>query len=320
MNALPQAVPRPLSRATVAHMILLCNYLFESEGFREPKFDIEKLPTFLFGMGFARDFISKCENDYFWNFASLFPALHDGSFYQNAAWGQSRGQGDLRGFAAFLCGAFANHQWLRTDLNDVFEKSLLKDGYHFVGGRLLETGVDTSMSPELAALPNRKSLLEDVLLQLQGNEPVAVLFVDLDHFKKVNDQLGHDAGNNCLSVVVQTITGVLRHKGKLYRVGGDEFCVMLPNFSTSEASASAERVRAAVDGLKPFGGMVKVTASIGLAVSNGAELSTPDALVKAADDAMYVSKFTTKNRVCLWPPDAVEAAQAEANRKKSDGH
>ena len=66
--------------------------------------------------------------------------------------------------------------------------------------------------------------------------------------------------------------------------------------------------------------MVKVTASMGLAVSDGAGLSTPDALVKAADDAMYVAKFTTKNRVCLWPPDAGEAAQAEENRKKASGH
>jgi len=58
-------------------------------------------------MGFERDFLSKCENQYYWNFASLLPALHDGSFYQGTVYGQSRGQGCLRGFATLLCGMFA---------------------------------------------------------------------------------------------------------------------------------------------------------------------------------------------------------------------
>jgi hypothetical protein len=62
--------------------------------------------------------------------------------------------------------------------------------------------------------------------------------------------------------------------------------------------------------------VVKVTASIGAAVSNGKQLTTPKDLVDAADEATYVSKFTTKNRVCLWPPLKSEAEQATANRKK----
>lgn len=276
-------------------------------------------PPYLFAIGFERDFISKCENRYYWHFASLFPALHDGSFFENAISGQSRGQAYLRGFATVLCGVFADNPQFRTELNDSFEQSLLSDGYQFVGRTLAETGVDTSESPELAALPNREFLLQDLSLQLQSTEPVKVLFVDLDHFKQVNDQLGHAGGNNCLSAVVQTITGALRNKGKLYRVGGDEFCVMLPNFSTPEATPAAERVRTSIDALKAFGGKVKVTASIGLVASDGSEPWTPEALVKAADEAMYVAKFTTKNRVCLWPPNASESAQAETNRKKTGG-
>jgi GGDEF domain-containing protein len=86
---------------------------------------------------------------------------------------------------------------------------------------------------------------------------------------------------------------------------------------STRGSAPAERVRASIDALAPFGGLVKVTASIGVAVSDGKALATPDALVKAADEAMYVSKFTTKNRICLWPPDAAEAAQADINRRNA---
>jgi len=318
VNAAPKTAPRPISRVTVAHMVRLCEFMFQPPGpFREPLFDIRKVPTTLFAMGFEREFLSKCENQYYWDFASLFPDLHDGTFYQNSAGGQSRGQGYLRGFASFLCGTFEDNPEYRTPLNDSFEQSLLRDGYKFATKKLVETGIDASTSPEAAALPVRESLLEDLLLQLQGNELVAVLFVDLDEFKLVNDRLGHAEGDNCLSTVVQTITRVLRHKGKLYRVGGDEFCVMLPNFSTSEVAAVHERLRASIDDLEPFGGTVKVTASVGVAVSEEKRLSTPHALVKAADEAMYVSKFTTKNRVCLWPPDAREAAQAETNRKKA---
>jgi diguanylate cyclase (GGDEF)-like protein len=318
VNTTPNATPRPISRVTVAIMVHLCEYMFQRRGpMREPLFDISKIPVTLFAMGFERDFLSKCENRYYWNFASLFPALYDGSFYDNTAYGQARGQGDLRGFATFLCGAFADTPKFRTALNDSFEQSLLADGYRFVRRKLVETGVDVSTTPELAALPNKESLLQDLSLQLQSDELIAVLFVDLDHFKQVNDQLEHAGGDNCLSAVVQTIARVLRHKGKLYRVGGDEFCAMLPNSSNSEAAATAERVRAAIDALKPFGGVVKVTASIGVAVSDRKELSTPEALVKAADNAMYVSKFTTMNRICSWPPDAAEAAEAEANRKKA---
>ncbi|HYW37021.1 MAG TPA: GGDEF domain-containing protein [Terriglobales bacterium] len=125
--------------------------------------------------------------------------------------------------------------------------------------------------------------------------------------------------NNCLSAVAQAIAGALRSKGKLYRVGEDEFCVMLPNFSNPEAAPAAERVRASIDALKAFGGKVKVTASIGLVASDRNGPSTPEALVKAADEAMYVAKFTTKNRVCLWPPNASESALAETNRKKIGG-
>ena len=129
--------------------------------------------------------------------------------------------------------------------------------------------------------------------------------------------MSHAKGDECLVTVVRTISEVLRHKGKLYRVGGDEFCAILPNFCSDEAGVTAERIRACIDGLKAFGGKVKVTASIGVAASDRVEVTTAHALVTSADQAMYVSKFTTKNRVCVWPPDEKDAAEAEASRKRA---
>jgi diguanylate cyclase (GGDEF)-like protein len=319
-----QATRRPISRSTVVHMVRLFDSLFQERGFRDPLCDITQLSTYLFGMGFDRTFLSKCEYSYFWNFSTLFPELYDGSFFTakrqpSPALGETQGQDALLGLATFLYGMYDSRPDLQMGLYDAFKQSLLNDGYQFIERRLVETGVNTCTSPELAGLPNRESLLRDISTQMQSSEPVAILFVDLDNFKQVNDKLGHDEGDKCLTIVVQTITTVLRQKGRLYRVGGDEFCVLLPNFSNSEAAATAERVRASIDGLKPFQGSVKITASIGFAVSGENQLRTPDALCRAADEAMYVAKFTSKNRLCTWPPSAAESAEAEANRKKSDG-
>jgi len=284
----------------------------------DPLFDITKLSTSLYGMGFERSFLSECEYQYCWHFASLFPALHDGTFSsENRTLGESRGQAYLRGFATLLCGTFADASHYRTHLNDQFEQSLLNDGYQFIGTKLVETRIDTSVPAELAALPNKEILLTDVARQYESGEPVAALFMDLDHFKQVNDRISHAEGDWCLGEVVRVTSAVLVRKGKLYRIGGDEFGGLLPNFSASEAVATAERVRTVVDALEPFAGVVKVTASIGVAVSDAIRLRTPEALVSAADEAMYVAKFTTANRVCLWPPEPGDARSAEAKRRKS---
>jgi diguanylate cyclase (GGDEF)-like protein len=193
----------------------------------------------------------------------------------------------------------------------------LNDGYQFIGGKLVETGIDTSAPAEHTALPNKATLLADVAGQFANGEPVAVLFMDLDDFKQVNDRsANHEEGDRCLSEIVRTAAMVLRGKGKLYRIGGDEFGALLPNFSASEAVATAERVREGVHALKPFAGVVKVTVSIGVAISDTERLPTPDSLLNAADEAMYVVKFTTKNRVCLWPPEPSEARKAEEKRQK----
>jgi Diguanylate cyclase, GGDEF domain len=204
-------------------------------------------------MGFERDFLNKCEYHYYWAFSSLFPALEDGSFFQNTLGARSHGQAYLRGFATFACGTFADAPWHRTELNDAFERSLLTDGYKFARRTLVETSLDTTVPANFTTLPNKTDLRGDLSAAMDSGDPVGVLFVDLDHFKQVNDQINHAEGDNCLKQFVDSIAPVLLNKGKLYRIGGDEFCVMLPNFSAAEASASAERIRKIVDAFPPFG-------------------------------------------------------------------
>jgi hypothetical protein len=99
--------------------------------------------------------------------------------------------------------------------------------------------------------------------------------------------------------------------------GGDEFCALLPNFDSCEAAGTAERVRRAIDALKPFGGTTKVSTSIGIADSNAEGLADPESLVKAADEAMYISKWTTKNRWTIWPPSRADRRLADDNRERA---
>lgn len=304
-----------LSRQTVAYMIQIFDSMYqEVTPLVRGMFDIEQLATTLFAMGLDQQFISVCRHGFGWDFKRLFPALYEGSFFSRYDDGKVLGQARLKGFATFLCGAFAQYPNLRTKLNDQFDQSLLRDGYRFDGQCLVEVTADTSVPQELANLPNRESLVDDVSSEMRDG-CVAVLFIDLDHFKEVNDRLSHAHGDECLVSIVRTISDVLRHRGKLYRVGGDEFCAMLPNFTTDEAETTAERVRKTIDALPPFGGRVKVTTTIGVAASDR-KGSSADALVKAADEAMYVAKHTGKNRVRTWPPDKKEAAEADANRHR----
>lgn len=303
-----------LSRQTVAYMIQIFDSMYqEVTPLVRGMFDIEQLATTLFAMGLDQQFISVCRHGFGWDFKRLFPALYEGSFFSRYDDGKVLGQAHLKAFAIFLSGAFAQHRNLRTHLNDQFEKSLLRDGYRFDGRSLVEVTADTSVPQELANLPDRKSLVDDLSQMRDGC--VAVLFIDLDHFKEVNDRLSHAHGDECLVSIVGTVSDVLRHRGKLYRVGGDEFCAMLPNSTTDEAEATAERIRKTIDALPLFGGRVKVTTSIGVAASDR-KGSSANALVKAADEAMYVAKHTGKNRVRTWPPDKKEVAEADANRHR----
>ena len=124
----------------------------------------------------------------------------------------------------------------------------------------------------------------------------ALLLCDLDHFKRVNDQLGHAAGDAVLQEVAYTMRAALRAGDSIYRVGGEEILVVLPGAGEEEAVEIAERLCEAVRERRPVG--VPVTISIGVAVSGRGAVDA-DGLVASADEALYAAKTNGRDRVAV---------------------
>ena len=140
-----------------------------------------------------------------------------------------------------------------------------------------------------------------LLLARRRGEPCAVLFVDLDHFKRVNDQHGHDAGDVVLQRVAAVLTQRLRRSDVLGRVGGEEFVVFLPATDEAGATQLAEALRQDIEACcpqTPAGVSLTVTASIGVAAKVSGQVSLPD-LQRDADQAMYAAKAGGRNRVSV---------------------
>ena len=142
---------------------------------------------------------------------------------------------------------------------------------------------------ELTGLPNRAALLARGAQLLTGPVRLAVLLMDLDRFKEVNDTLGHSYGDRLLAQIGPRLTPLLRDVDLVARLGGDEFAVLLPEVTPEEAASAAARLRAAVSAPFPVDGLtLDVDASIGVAVGRGPEeIGT---LLRQADVAMYTAK------------------------------
>ncbi len=154
----------------------------------------------------------------------------------------------------------------------------------------------------LTGLHNRNAL-EQRLAELDGQPTPAgkgrshaLLLCDLDHFKDVNDRLGHAAGDAVLQDVAYTMRAVLRAGDSIYRIGGEEILVVLPGASREAALGVAERLRRAVRERRPAG--VEVTISIGAAMTVPKAVDTED-LVARADAALYSAKAEGRDRVYM---------------------
>ncbi len=159
-----------------------------------------------------------------------------------------------------------------------------------------------AMTDELTGLPNRRAFFNQAKKEVSRSKrhglPCALLLLDLDGFKAVNDRHGHDAGDEVLTRVSGVLRTGVRETDLAARFGGEEFVVLLPQTKMEEAFALAERVRKGIeeDCLDPGREMPRVTASVGVAVLEDGD---PDvnAFVKRADEAMYNAKALGKNRV-----------------------
>jgi len=173
----------------------------------------------------------------------------------------------------------------------------------------------------LTGLPNHRAMVaaldREIARSRRSGQPFAVLFLDLDHFKAVNDAYGHGAGDSCLREWGSVVGSGLRGADRLGRWGGEELLVVLPDLGGGGAAAVAERIRGLVAG-HAFAGGVYLTCSIGVACSP-TDATDRDRLLGLADRALYEAKrvgrdqvrTATELAVAAWPGGAEAGATRE---------
>lgn len=175
----------------------------------------------------------------------------------------------------------------------------------------VRAGLEAAITDPLTGLYNRRYALHRMEQMMAGPGPgPAVMMIDLDFFKKINDTYGHSAGDKVLQQVAVRLRGQLRSNDLLARIGGEEFLVALPYTDPEGATDCAERLRQAVgetsfnlgDGAFP----VRVTASVGLALpgANSPGGATPEMLINQADTALYGAKAHGRDQVSQVCVDA----------------
>lgn len=159
----------------------------------------------------------------------------------------------------------------------------------------------------LTGVLNRRSLverLEAACLRARARHlPIALLFIDLDHFKEINDTRGHQAGDECLRAIIDPIHAELRQSDVIGRYGGEEFVVILSSADISAAGPIAERIRNRVSEVRVegFGEPIRLTCSIGVASSDTLGV-WGEHLIARADAAVYDAKRSGRNRVQIAGP------------------
>ncbi|MCL7970701.1 MAG: sensor domain-containing diguanylate cyclase [marine benthic group bacterium] len=171
--------------------------------------------------------------------------------------------------------------------------------------QLLETTHRLAVTDALTGLFNRRhfnqQLEDNVRRATRYDEPLALIFLDLDHFKFVNDKFGHQAGDRCLQALAETLRESVRDSDQIARIGGEEFAILLIRADRDLAVSIAERVRSRIDDLvleedAPL--PVDLTASLGLAFFRE-DGDDPKSLMRSADRALYMAKRLGRNRVVL---------------------
>jgi diguanylate cyclase (GGDEF)-like protein len=168
---------------------------------------------------------------------------------------------------------------------------------------------EMAVTDELTGLHNRRFFFPEAQAALaravRYRQPYSVILVDLDHFKRINDDFGHAAGDEALRGFASLLGGLVREGDIVARFGGEEFALALPNTGVAGAVELAERLRAALAGIRwSFAGPDRpLTASLGVCAlaedAEGASQDLLDALLRDADHALYRSKGEGRNRVTV---------------------
>jgi diguanylate cyclase (GGDEF)-like protein len=181
-----------------------------------------------------------------------------------------------------------------------------------VANRRLATA---ALTDSLTGLPNRRSAMDQLEQAWSAASrtgfPLAVMVVDIDHFKHINDNYGHAAGDKVLREAAATLRASARREDSVCRIGGEEFLVICPNTGLKAAMQSAERLRATLGAKRIAVGQAEstITASVGVAVREPGTIDM-DALVSAADQALYAAKGAGRNQVRSQRPPSSAAPDA----------
>jgi two-component system cell cycle response regulator len=157
----------------------------------------------------------------------------------------------------------------------------------------------------LTKLKNRRSLYtqaeQNLIACRRYGKDMSLLLLDIDHFKKVNDTLGHHAGDEVLVKVAELLAQLVRGVDTVARFGGEEFAVLLPETNRLGAAVLGERIRAAIEReqIRVDGRHIPVTVSIGIATLAAEEVQSIDQLLGIADRRMYLAKNGGRNRICV---------------------
>ena len=197
------------------------------------------------------------------------------------------------------------------------DKSELKDGDNIAVGEIVlkflrresledryhQAMVELATVDTLTQLPNRRvwrEALERAVLLAQNGAGLSLAFIDLDHFKRINDELGHLAGDEVLQAVATVIRNSLLSGFVAGRLGGEEFAVILPGVALRQATDYAEALRRAVEALRVElpGGERTITTSVGV-VQWQPDMQTTADFMRAADAELFRAKAEGRNRVCV---------------------
>lgn len=174
-----------------------------------------------------------------------------------------------------------------------------------------------ALTDALTGLPNRRALMNHVATDEQRmhreSKPLGVVLLDVDNFKQVNDSLGHAAGDTVLRAVADCLQETVRGADHVGRWGGDEFLLLLPGASASEAAEIAERCREKIAGRKIVatdGDAIRVTVSLGAAAGPIDAWRSAADLLQLADQALYQAKDAGRNRlqIALDGPERIGGA------------
>lgn len=168
----------------------------------------------------------------------------------------------------------------------------------------------------LTGVMNRRSLEAEVISRCERRERFGALFIDVDHFKSVNDQYGHEMGDRVLVDLADTLRSGIRPGDVVARYGGEEFVVLVAGAGPESARLVAERLRKGVESMPlPPRGPSQVAVSIGTAVFDPrSEDQSWDELLRRADAALYAAKRGGRNRVVMFSADIVPSVEATENR------